>query len=57
LKRNEREKEKEATHMEGTQRFVTEEIEMLKVVLYLVCRNNDTRARRQWERGRRRRRK
>jgi hypothetical protein len=31
-----------ATHIEDTQRLVTE-IEMLKVVLYLVCRNNDTR--------------
>jgi demethoxyubiquinone hydroxylase (CLK1/Coq7/Cat5 family) len=30
----------EAMHVEDTQRLVTE-IEMLKVVLYLVCRNND----------------
>jgi hypothetical protein len=28
-------------YMEDTERLVTEEIEMLKVVLYLVCRNND----------------
>jgi hypothetical protein len=32
----------EATHVEDTKRFVTE-IEMLKLVLYLVCRNNDMR--------------
>jgi hypothetical protein len=38
LKKKERAKE-EAMHMEDTQRLVTE-IEMLKVVLYLVCRNN-----------------
>jgi hypothetical protein len=35
-----------ATHIEDTQRLVTE-IEMLKVVLYLVCRNNDSGAQRQ----------
>jgi hypothetical protein len=35
-----------ATHIEDTQRLVTE-IEMLKVVLYLVCRNNDSGARTQ----------
>jgi hypothetical protein len=39
LKSKERQKD-EAMHMEDTQRLVTE-IEMLKVVLYLVCRNND----------------
>jgi hypothetical protein len=38
LKTKERQKE-EAMYMEDTQRLVTE-IEMLKVVLYLVCRNN-----------------
>jgi hypothetical protein len=38
LKRKQRQKE-EAMYMEDTQRLVTE-IEMLKVVLYLVCRNN-----------------
>ena len=38
LKAKRRQKE-EATHMEDTkERFVTEEIEMLKVVLYLVNR-------------------
>jgi hypothetical protein len=37
-------KEEEAMHIEDTQRLVTEEIEMLKVVLYLVRR--DIRARR-----------
>jgi hypothetical protein len=36
----------EATHVEDTKRLVTE-IEMLKVVLYLVCRNNDMCAQRQ----------
>jgi hypothetical protein len=35
LKGKERKKE-EAMHIEDTQRLVTEEIEMLKVVLYLV---------------------
>jgi hypothetical protein len=43
LRFKERQKE-EAMHMEDTQRLVTEEIEMLKVVLHLVCRNNDMRA-------------
>jgi len=38
LKVKRRQKE-EAMHIEDTQRLVTEEIEMLKVVLYLVCRN------------------
>jgi hypothetical protein len=38
LKRKQREKE-EAMHIEETQRLVTE-IEMLKVVLYLVNRNS-----------------
>jgi hypothetical protein len=38
LKRKQREKD-EAMHMEDTQRLVTE-IEMLKVVSYLVCRRN-----------------
>jgi hypothetical protein len=38
LRLKERQKE-EAMHMDDTQRLVTE-IEMLKVVLYLVCRNN-----------------
>jgi hypothetical protein len=33
LKVKEREKQQEAMHMEDTQRLVTEEIEMLKVVL------------------------
>jgi hypothetical protein len=37
LKVKERQKE-EAIHMDDTQRLVTEEIEMLKVVLYLVSR-------------------
>jgi hypothetical protein len=37
LKAKEREKQ-EAMHIKDTQRLVTEEIEMLKVVLYLVCR-------------------
>jgi hypothetical protein len=40
LRLKERQKE-EAMYMEDTQRLVTE-IEMLKVVLYLVCRNIDT---------------
>jgi hypothetical protein len=39
LKIKERQKD-EAMYMEDTQRLVTE-IEMLKVVLYLVCRNNN----------------
>jgi hypothetical protein len=38
LKVKRRQKEEEAMHIEDTQRLVTE-IEMLKVVLYLVCRN------------------
>ncbi len=38
MKLKEKENEEEATHIEDTQRSVTEEIEMLKVVLYLVCR-------------------
>jgi hypothetical protein len=37
LKSKERQYE-EATHIEDIQRLVTEEIEMLKVVLYLVSR-------------------
>jgi hypothetical protein len=37
FEKKERQKE-EAMYMEDTQRLVTE-IEMLKVVLYLVCRN------------------
>jgi hypothetical protein len=37
LKKKKRQKE-EATYIEDTQRLVTE-IEMLKVVRYLVCRN------------------
>jgi hypothetical protein len=37
LKKKERAKE-EAIHIEDTQRLVTEEIEMLKVVLHLVMR-------------------
>jgi hypothetical protein len=41
LKVKQRQKE-EATHIEDTQRLVTE-IEMLKVVLYLVCRNRSVR--------------
>jgi hypothetical protein len=40
LKVKQRQKE-EAMHIGYTQRLFTEEIEMLKVVLYLVCRNND----------------
>jgi hypothetical protein len=44
LKRKESAKE-EAMHIGYTQRLFTEEIEMLKVVLYLVCcHNNDMRA-------------
>jgi hypothetical protein len=39
LKVKERQKEN-ATYMEDTERLVAEEIEMLRVVLYLVCRNN-----------------
>jgi hypothetical protein len=42
LKVKERQNE-EARHIEDTQRLVTE-IEMLRVVLYLVCRNNDMQA-------------
>jgi hypothetical protein len=38
LKVKEREKHQEAIHMEDTQRLVTE-IEMLRVVLYLVSRS------------------
>ncbi len=41
LKVKQRQKE-EAMHIEDTQRLVTE-IEMLKVVLYLVCRNRSVR--------------
>jgi hypothetical protein len=40
LKMKVRQKE-EATHIEDTERLVTE-IEMLKVVFYLVCRNNNS---------------
>ncbi len=36
LKLKEKQNEQEAAHIEDTQRLVTE-IEMLKVVLYLVC--------------------
>ena len=39
LKINQRQKE-EAEHIEDTERLVTE-IEMLKVVLFLVCRNRE----------------
>jgi hypothetical protein len=39
LERKQRQKEEEADHIEDTQRLVTE-IEMLKVVLSLVCREN-----------------
>jgi hypothetical protein len=35
---------KEATEIEDTQRLVTEKIEMLKVVLYLVARKRKVRA-------------
>jgi hypothetical protein len=42
LQIKQRQKE-EAMYMEDTQRLITE-IEMFKVVLYLVCRNNDMRA-------------
>jgi hypothetical protein len=45
LKVKERQNE-EAMYMEDTQRLVTE-IEMVKVVLYLVCCNNDPSAQRQ----------
>jgi hypothetical protein len=38
LETKQRQKEEEAGHIEDTQRLVTE-IEMLKVVLFLVCRN------------------
>jgi hypothetical protein len=38
LKLKEKENEQEATHIEDTQRLVTE-IEMLKFALFLVCRN------------------
>jgi hypothetical protein len=38
LKVKQRQKEEEAMHFEDTERLVTE-IEMLKVVLFLVCRN------------------
>jgi hypothetical protein len=41
LKRKKRQKE-EVMYMEDTQQKLVTEIEMLKVVLYLVCRNNDT---------------
>jgi hypothetical protein len=43
LKLKERENE-QATHIEDTQRLVTE-IEMLKVVLYLVCRKQSNSSR------------
>jgi hypothetical protein len=39
LQVKQRQKEEEAMYFEDTERIVTE-IEMLKVVLYLVCRNN-----------------
>lgn len=39
LETKQRQKEEEADHIEVTQRLVTE-IEMLKVVLFLVCRDN-----------------
>ncbi|HEX6281423.1 MAG TPA: hypothetical protein VFZ67_04290 [Nitrososphaera sp.] len=39
MKAKEREKQHETTHIEDTERLVTEEIEMLKVVLYLVARD------------------
>jgi hypothetical protein len=39
LRLKEMEKEAEAMHIEDTQRLVTEEIEMLKVVLHLVAKN------------------
>jgi hypothetical protein len=38
LKSKRRQKKEEAMYFEDTERLVTE-IEMLKVVLYLVCRN------------------
>jgi hypothetical protein len=40
LKVKQRQKEEKAMHIKDTQRLVTE-IEMLKVVLYLVCRNRE----------------
>jgi hypothetical protein len=43
LKAKERQKEEEAMYMKDTQRSVTE-IEMLRVVLYLVNRNNRRRS-------------
>ena len=46
LKLKEKENEQEATHIEDTQRLVTE-IEMLKVVLSLVCRENRRRRRKE----------
>jgi hypothetical protein len=39
LEIKQRQKEEQAMHIEDTQRLVTE-IEMLKVVLYLVCRKS-----------------
>jgi hypothetical protein len=39
LKAKERENMRRNAHRRDTKRLVTEEIEMLKVVLYLVCRN------------------
>jgi hypothetical protein len=44
LQSKEREKKDEAMHIRDIERLATE-IEMLKVVLYLVCRNNDTHTR------------
>ena len=41
LETKQRQKEEEADHIEDTQRLVTE-IEMLKVVLFLICRNERT---------------
>jgi hypothetical protein len=38
MEKKRRQKEEEADHIEDTQRLVTE-IEMLKVVLFFVCRN------------------
>ena len=40
LELKQRQKQEEAMHIEDTQRLVTE-IEMLKVVLYLVCRKQE----------------
>jgi len=40
LKAKARQKEEEAMHIEDIQRLVTE-IEILKVVFYLVCRNRE----------------